>query len=48
MDSSNGRDNFTSTQPTYEETYVKDYTETEAEEYLKVQGLSFNHTKFFA
>lgn len=47
MDSSSGRANyFTSTQSTYEKTYVKDYTETEAEEYLKVQELSFNHKIF--
>lgn len=42
MDSSNVRDNyFTPTHSIHEETCVKDYTEAEAEGYIKVQGLSF-------
>lgn len=44
MDSLNERDNFAPSQSIYEETYIKDYAEAEAEEYLKVQELSFNCT----
>jgi len=48
MDSSSGKDNYFMPIQSMEKTCVKNYTEAEAEEYLRVKGLSFYHTYNFS
>jgi len=43
MDSSSGKDNYFMSIQSMEKTCIKNYTEAEAEEYLRVKGLSFYH-----